>query len=208
VRERTGEGIALETSLFDALAEWMSYAAYFTSGGSSPSRTGASHATIAPYGPVQSADNKVVYLGLQNEREWKKFCDVFCRLRSFPQTLALTPMQASSESSTARSSHAKCFPETDRSRNHSAARSSANRECQDEHRSGICGPSATRSQNALENCGFAVGKLRALLPPVTMEHVDTAMNEIPALGQHTDAILGELGFDSETIAGWRQSTVI
>jgi itaconate CoA-transferase len=53
-----------------------------------------------------------------------------------------------------------------------------------------------------------VGHLRALLPPVTMENVDIAMNEIPALGQHTDAILGELGFDSETIANWRQAGVI
>src|ERR1022692_1357688 len=76
VRQRTGEGTALETSLFDSLAEWMSYAAYYTSGGSAPPRTGASHATIAPYGPVQSGDNKVVYLGLQNEREWEKFCEM------------------------------------------------------------------------------------------------------------------------------------
>jgi len=77
VRSRTGEGVALETSLFDSLAEWMSYATYYTLyGGVAPARTGASHATIAPYGPVLSADNKVVYLGLQNEREWKQFCEM------------------------------------------------------------------------------------------------------------------------------------
>ena len=53
-----------------------------------------------------------------------------------------------------------------------------------------------------------VGPLPALLPPVTMENVETVMNEVPALGQQTDAILGELGFDSETIAGWRREKMI
>src|SRR5450631_4365637 len=76
VRAKTGEGVALETSLFDSLGEWMSYAAYYSFGGSAPQRSGANHATIAPYGPVMSGDDKVVYLGLQNEREWKKFCEV------------------------------------------------------------------------------------------------------------------------------------
>jgi len=76
VRSRTGEGVALEPSLFDSLGEWMSYATYYSLGGSAPRRTGASHATIAPYGPSNSGDNKVVYLGLQNEREWKRFCEV------------------------------------------------------------------------------------------------------------------------------------
>ncbi|MGH9593551.1 MAG: CaiB/BaiF CoA transferase family protein, partial [Bryobacteraceae bacterium] len=64
VRMKTGQGVALETSLFDSLGEWMSYAAYYAGyGGTSPARTGASHATIAPYGPVRSGDDKVVYLG-------------------------------------------------------------------------------------------------------------------------------------------------
>ena len=76
VRAKTGEGAALETSLLDSLAEWMSYPAYYSFGGSAPRRSGPNHATIAPYGPVQSADGKVVYIGLQNEREWKKFCEI------------------------------------------------------------------------------------------------------------------------------------
>jgi itaconate CoA-transferase len=56
--------------------------------------------------------------------------------------------------------------------------------------------------------GSPVGPLPALLPPVTMENVETVMKEIPALGQHTDAILSELDFDAETIAGLRRKKVI
>ncbi len=53
-----------------------------------------------------------------------------------------------------------------------------------------------------------VGPLKALVPPVTMEGVEPRMDAIPELGQHTDAILRELGFDSATIAAWRQAKMI
>ena len=67
-REKSGEGAALEISLFDSLAEWMSYPVYYTYGGMPPPRTGARHATIDPYGPYTAGDGKVVFIGLQNER--------------------------------------------------------------------------------------------------------------------------------------------
>jgi len=209
VRQRTGEGMAIETSLFDSLGEWMSYAAYYASGGSAPPRTGASHATIAPYGPVQTGDNKVVYLGLQNEREWKKFCEI-----------VLQSPQLSSDS-----------------RFDSNARRVQNREQLDRAVQEVFGKlTADEIVARLESAQIAnarmntiqeyvdhpqlearkrwstvsspAGELRALLPPVTMENVDPVMGEIPALGQHTDAILGEFGFDSGKIAGWRKAGMI
>src|SRR5687767_14175958 len=74
-RARTGDGAVLDVSMFDALAEWMGYPAYYTGYGGAPlPRSGASHAAIAPYGPYAAGDGKVVYLGLQNEREWVRFC--------------------------------------------------------------------------------------------------------------------------------------
>ena len=74
-RATTGAGALLDISMFDALAEWMGYAAYYTGyGGAALPRTGARHAAIAPYGPYTAGDGHVVYLGLQNEREWARFC--------------------------------------------------------------------------------------------------------------------------------------
>src|SRR4029077_6268372 len=66
-RARTGQGTALEVSLFEALGEWMGYAMYYTSGGTPPPRTGASHATIAPYGPYRLRDGGEVLFGIHNE---------------------------------------------------------------------------------------------------------------------------------------------
>ena len=76
-RQKTGEGVAFEVSLFEALGEWMGFPAYFTTyGGSPPPRTGASHAAIAPYGPFTTSDDKTVFLGIQNERERARFCEI------------------------------------------------------------------------------------------------------------------------------------
>jgi itaconate CoA-transferase len=209
-RSRTGEGCALEVSLFDSLAEWMGYPAYYTSyGGSAPARTGASHATIAPYGPVQSADNKTVYLGVQNEREWKQFCEVVLRnpqlsldsrfdsnakrVQNRPQLDQI--MQDVFEQLTAAEITSRL--EAAQIAN---ARLNTVREFLDHPQ--------LKARRRWATVDSPVGAIQALLPPVTMENVAPVMNPVPALGQQTDAILGELGFDAQTIAHWRQASVI
>jgi itaconate CoA-transferase len=209
VRSKTGEGVALETSLLDSLGEWMSAAAYYTFGGSAPPRSGANHATIAPYGPVTSGDNKVVYLGLQNEREWKKFCEV---VLESPQ-LAVDPRFDSNAKRVQNRSQLdeameKVFQKL------TAAEIIARLEAAQ-----IANARLNTVQEFVEHpqlkargrwstVDSSVGSLPALLPPVEMENLKPVMNEIPALGQQTDAILAEFGFDSETIARWRLEKVI
>jgi itaconate CoA-transferase len=210
VRARTGEGVALETSLFDSLGEWMSYPTYYTTyGGTPPPRTGASHATIAPYGPVRSGDNKIVYLGLQNEREWKKFCEVVLRN---PQ-LAVDPrFDCNANRVKNRSQLDQAVQEVFEQLTASEiiarleaaqianARMNTVQEFADHPQL-----NARKRWSAVDS---PVGPLKALLPPVTMENVETVMNEVPALGQHTDTVLAELGFDAREIATWKKTGVI
>jgi itaconate CoA-transferase len=209
VRARTGEGVSLQTSLFDSLAEWMSYPAYFTFGSSAPPRSGASHATIAPYGPVQAGDNKTVYLGLQNEREWKRFCEIVLQL---PQLFSDPRFDSNAK-------RVQNRPQLDQAMHEVFGRLTAAEIIARLETAQIANARMNTVQEFVVHPQLAarkrwsevdspVGRLPALLPPVTMENVDVAMNEIPALGQHTGAILGELGFDPETIAGWRDEGVI
>src|SRR5881628_2592648 len=75
-RGRTGEGATLDITMLEALGEWMGFPAYFTAyGGDAPPRSGAHHATIAPYGPFRAGDGASVFLSVQNEREFARFCD-------------------------------------------------------------------------------------------------------------------------------------
>ncbi|WP_181780566.1 CaiB/BaiF CoA transferase family protein [Pseudonocardia pini] len=80
-RSRTGEALPVDVSLFDSLTEWLLYPMYYTAhGGAAPRRMGASHATIAPYGPFTTGDGAQVLLAVQNEREWVRFCAEVVRM--------------------------------------------------------------------------------------------------------------------------------
>src|SRR5437588_3146272 len=76
-RERTGAGATLDITMFEALGEWMGFPSYFTGyGGAPPPRSGAYHATIVPYGPFKAGDGGIVFLSVQNEREFARFCEL------------------------------------------------------------------------------------------------------------------------------------
>jgi itaconate CoA-transferase len=209
VRSKTGEGVALETSLFDSLAEWMSYPAYYTFGGSAPQRSGANHATIAPYGPVLSGDNQVVYLGLQNEREWKRFCEV---VLESPQLFEDPRFDSNAKRVENRSQLDSVMKKNFQKL--TAAEIIARLDAAQIANARLNGVQEFVEHPQLKARGrwgtvdSSAGPLPALLPPVTMENVETVMNRVPELGEQTDAILGELGFDVETIAGWRREKMI
>lgn len=77
LRSTTGLGSHIDLSMLEALSEWMGFPMYYSFNDQSPPpRSGAAHASIYPYGPFQAGDGGTVMLGLQNEREWKVFCDI------------------------------------------------------------------------------------------------------------------------------------
>ena len=209
-RERTGEGAAVEVSLFDAVAEWMGYPAYFTEyGGTPPPRTGARHAAIAPYGPYRAGDGKVVYLGLQNEREWTRFCE---------EVLQRSELAADSRFSS-NSRRVEHQPALDDIITESFARSTAADVVARLDAADIANARMNSVREFLDHpqleargrwrqVDSPAGPLRALAPAFTLAGTEFPMGPIPAVGQHTDAILRELGFDDATIAAWRQGGIV
>jgi itaconate CoA-transferase len=209
-RERTGEGAALEVSMFDALAEWMGYPAYFTEyGGTAPPRSGARHASIAPYGPYVAGDGQVVYLGLQNEREWARFCGEVLRQPGFSSDSRFA-------TNTARVAHKDALDQviTQAFANLTAADVVARLDA-----AGIANAHMNTVSEFLDHpqlaardrwrdVGSPAGPLHALLPPINLEGTDPLMGPIPALGEHTEAILREIGYSVETIEQWRRDQIV
>jgi itaconate CoA-transferase len=209
-RATTGAGALLDISMFDALAEWMGYAAYYTGyGGAALPRTGARHAAIAPYGPYTAGDGHVVYLGLQNEREWARFCaDVLDQ-----PALARDPRFSSNA---LRVEH---HDELEAIIVQAFAGRTAQQVVDCLESAQIANARMNTVHEFLEHPQLAargkwrevdspVGPLRALLPPFGFDDVDLRMGRIPALGEHTDRILTELGFGPDTIAGWRKTGIV
>jgi itaconate CoA-transferase len=208
-RHRTGQGAAIDVSMLEALGEWMGYPAYYSAGGQAPARTGASHAAIAPYGPFQSREGKPVYLGIQNEREWERFCRVVLR---HPGLAA----DARFDSNSHRMAHRRELHEVIDGvfRNLDAGELIERLDAAQiaNARMNTVGEFVAHPQLAARQrwrtIDSPVGPLPALVPPVDIEGVEPAMGAVPSLGQHTDDILDELGFDSTTVSGWRARGVI
>ena len=209
-RERSGEGCALEVSLLDALGEWMGYPAYYAAyGGAAPPRAGASHATIAPYGPFTVGDGRQVNLAVQNEREWQALCAIVlerpdlasdARFASNSQRVAHRPaLHAQLDAVFATMTSDALVERLDRAQ---IANARMNNMMEFWRHPQLEARGRWRSVQS------PVGELRALLPPVTMEGVEPRMDAIPAVGQHTDAILAALGYDDARIAALRQDQVI
>ncbi len=209
-RERTGKGTVLEVSLFEALGEWMGYAAYFAAyGGTPPPRTGASHATIAPYGPFRAGDGKQVNLGLQNEREWAQFCIMVLE----QPEMATDPRFDSNAKRVANREalHAmidavfnqltidQVIARLDQAQI-ANARMNSMQEFWDHPQ--------LQARERWREIGSPVGPLKALLPPVTMRDVEPRMDPIPALGEQTAQILRSLGYRNEQINQMRAEHVI
>jgi itaconate CoA-transferase len=209
-RGRTGEGVALEVSLFEALGEWMGFPAYFTLyGGKEPPRTGASHAAIAPYGPFECGDGEVIFLGIQNEREWERFCEVVLR----------QPALAGDERFASNSGRVE-----NRDVLHGEIEGILRGLSSEEAIERLDGAKIANArmrtvQNFLDHpqleargrwreVGSPVGPLRALLPPATMDGAEPVMAPIPSVGEHTGEILAELGYEDDGVAALRRSAAV
>jgi itaconate CoA-transferase len=209
-RERTGGGATLEVSMLEALGEWMGFPAYFAGyGGEEPKRTGASHAAIAPYGPFECGDGEVIFLGIQNEREWENFCD---EVLGQP-TLARDERFASNSERVANREdlHREIeavfgeLPSQEVIERLDGAKI-ANARMRTVQ--GFLDHPQLGARDRWREVGSPAGPLRALLPPATMDGTEPVMAPIPDVGEHTGEILAELGYDDDAVAALRRSDAV
>ena len=209
-RARTGTATPVEVALFDALAEWMGQPAYYTRyGGTPPARGGAQHATNAPDGPFPTAGGDTVLLSIQNDREWTSFC---ATVLAMPQVATdarfatgearVANREALNELITSRFTRM----DTDQvitlldSANIANARLNSVEEF-------IEHPVLARRDRWLE-VGTPAGPIAALRPPADLQGIEPRMDPIPAVGEHTDAILRELGRADDQIRALRAAGVV
>jgi crotonobetainyl-CoA:carnitine CoA-transferase CaiB-like acyl-CoA transferase len=201
-RERTGEGAVLDVSMFESLGEWMGYPAYYAAyGGAPPPRTGAEHATIFPYGAFPAGDGKPVFFGIQNEREWERFCrevierpdlvdDPRCRGNAARQAHR-AELRAEVEGALSRFDAGEVVRRLDAA-DIANARLNSMQEFWDHPQ--------LAARGRWRDVDSPAGRLRALLPPANLEGCEARMDPIPAVGEHTRPILAELGFAGDMVA--------
>jgi itaconate CoA-transferase len=204
-RGRSGCGCHIEVSMLESMVEWMSYPLYYAfEGAAPPPRAGAAHATIYPYGPFPAGDGKMVMLGLQNEREWQVFC---LQVLERPD-LAGDPRYASNALRTAAREELQplivdCFAglSSEQLIARLDAAQIANARMNDMH--DVWQHPQLAARRRWIQVQTPAGPIPALLPPGEVDAFTPRMDAVPALGEHSDAILGELGWEPPEIARLR-----
>lgn len=209
-RHRTGRGSHIDVSMLEALGEWMGFPMYYAYDGQPPpGRNGASHATIYPYGPFEAGDGKTVMLGLQNEREWKGFCDKVLQL---PELAADPRFDANLRRSQNRIELRQIIVEVFAALTSEQviARLEA-AQIANAHVNGV-GDLWTHPQlearQRFRQIDSPAGALKALLPPGVNNTFEFRMDGVPALGQNSESILRELGRNDADINALRTNGVI
>jgi len=207
LRGRTGKGCRIDVSMLESMVEWMGYPLYYAIGDQSPpALSGASHATIYPYGPFVAGDGKTVMLGLQNEREWKVFCE---RVLEQPSLATDPRFDANSKRSASRdvlrtlivAAFSKLTAADVLQRLDAAGIANA----QMNTLADVWAHPQLESRERWREVGTSAGPIPALLPPGMPNGFEPRMDPVPALGEHTDAILRELGYDASQIQALREA---
>ena len=209
-RGKTGQGCRIDVSMLESMVEWMSYPMYYAfEGAAPPPRAGAAHATIYPYGPFTAGDGRTVMLGLQNEREWQLFCAKVLK----------RPELAADERFDANAKRVANKPALQAVINEVLAALSAEQVVARLEDAQIANASVNTMADVWAHAQLSArgrwvsvptpgGPMPALKPPGVPAEFDARMDAVPALGAQTDAILAELGYRDDDIAGLRADAAI
>ena len=195
LRDQTGTGSQIDVSMLESLVEWMGFPLYYSyQGASAPTRNGDSHATIYPYGSFVAVDGSVMF-GLQNEREWVSFCEQVLQEaglatdeRFSKNSLRVQNRDVLKGIIEDKFASLTKSQVTERLDTAQIANAQAN-EMQD-----VWAHPQLQARDRWRTINSGAGVLPAMLPPGVNSHFDYVMGDVPALGEHTQAILQELGF--------------
>ena len=193
--DKTGEGAHIDISMLESLAEWMGFPMYYaTDNEPPPPRTGASHATIYPYGPFLAGDGASVMLGLQNEREWVRFCETVLQM---PELAANSSFNTNSLRNQNRSDLEgiilSVFASLSASQVIQRLDDAAIANARMNNMADLWAHPQLQARKRWAQVDSPVGPLPALLPPGLQSGFEYTMGPIPSVGQHNAKILEELG---------------
>ena len=210
LRARTGVGSQIDVSMLESMVEWMGFPLYYAyDDAPQPPRAGAAHATIFPYGPFPVGDGNTVMLGLQNEREWQVFCEMVLLNASLAQnSLFMSNSKRVENRDVLRQLIVDALSDLSIEQVVARLESAQIANARVNQMKDVWAHPQLHARQRWVDVPSPVGKLSTLKPPATNQSFEARIEAIPALGEHTDMILTQVGCSDEQIAKLRQAGAI
>ncbi len=209
-RERTGKGSRVEVTMFEAMVEWMNHPLMYEHFGGKPmQRAGTDHAIIVPYGRFTAGDGKDVMFGIQNEREWASFC---AKVLDKPELATDPRYDNNTRRLAARNELIALITQAFASM--TAEQVVARLDAADIANARLNTPievwnhEQLKARNRWREVDTPAGRIPALLPPVTTSGYEVRMDAVPAVGEHTDFVLRDIGYSDAEVAALRANGVV
>ena len=201
LRGKTGKGSHIDVSMLESMVEWMGFPMYYAFDGAEPPvRAGAAHAAIYPYGPFPVAGGERVMLGLQNEREWKVFCDEVLKQPELADDPRFNRNSLRTENrDDLKAIIVEAFASLSKDEVIELLESAkiANAAVNTMH--DVWNHKQLKDRDRWREVGTSTGPIPALLPPGVNNAYEYRMDAVPALGEHSESILKGIGYDDEQI---------
>ena len=209
-RQRTGRGAALHIGMFDVVAEWMGWALNQTRyGGSAPVPNGVSSPMVSPYGAYRTSDGRTAVLGTTNDREWQRLArQVIDRPDladdpAYASNAQRVEQRAALDEAIGAWAAGRTLEEIE-----TAANAAGIGVARLNQVSEVVDHPQLAERGRWRQVQTPAAPVLGLLPPVSSSTWTSRMDPVPALGQHTPAVLAELGYSADDIAAMRRDAVI
>lgn len=209
-RSKTKKGSNIDISMLEAMVEWMGFPLnYAYDGASAPSRTGSDHASIYPYGAFATSDDKVIMIGLQNEREWAAFCENVLEQAEltndprFSKNLSRSsnrePLKEIIEQTFSKLTAEQVAMKLDQAQ---IAFANVN------DMSEVWDHPQLHALKRIIDTETPNGTVKSFKPPGNNSNYEPNLGPVPALGAHTEEILSDLGFEANEIKRFQENEVV
>jgi crotonobetainyl-CoA:carnitine CoA-transferase CaiB-like acyl-CoA transferase len=209
-REKSGRGQFIDISMFESIVSWLGYYPHhYWHQNEEPERMGMRHNYVTPYGPYLARNGKYVNVAVATARDWEIFCKDVIRKPALVEDARFATVEARRKNRAALEEEIeRIFLERDDKEWLERLKKAQLAHGEVRGIAEVLAHPQAIARKLIREVESPVGRVPVIGNPLRLSDSPARYDRIPALGEDTEAILRELGYDDDAIESLRRDKVI